>query len=53
MNIQEKYIEDSSIPFSFKGTAKILNQMKKCICKIHNKGIKSTGFFVNSLSRTF
>ena len=45
MNIQEKYIEDSPIPVSIKGTEKILNQMKKCICKIHNKGIKGTGFF--------
>lgn len=45
MSIQEKYFEDSPIPVSIKGTEKILNQMKKCICKIHNKGIKGTGYF--------
>ena len=45
MEIQEKYIEDSPIPVSIKGTEQILNQMKKCVCKIHNKGIKGTGFF--------
>ena len=45
MEIQEKYFEDSPIPVSIKGTEQILNQMKKCVCKIHNKGIKGTGFF--------
>ena len=45
MEIQEKYTEDSPIPVSIKGTEQILSQMKKCVCKIHNKGIKGTGFF--------
>ena len=45
MNIQERYIENSPIPVSIKGTETILEQMIKSVCKIHNKGIKGTGYF--------
>ena len=43
--IKEKYISDSIEPISINSTEIILNQMKKCVCKIHIKGIKGTGFF--------
>ena len=43
--IIEGYINTSVIPVSIKNTEKILDQMKKCVCKIHNKGKKGTGFF--------
>lgn len=42
--MKEKYIITSPIPVSIEGTQKILNQMKKCVCKIHN-GATGTGFF--------
>ena len=42
--IKEKYIITSPIPVSIEGTQKILNQMKKYVCKIHN-GSTGTGFF--------
>ena len=43
--IKEKYIKDSIEPVSINSTEIILNQMKKCVCKIRIKGIKGTGFF--------
>ena len=44
---KEKYLENSPIPISIKGTETIISQMKNGICKIYNKnGIKGTGFFV-------
>ena len=43
--IKEKYISDSIEPISINSTEIILNQMKKCVCKIHIKGKKGTGFF--------
>jgi len=43
--IKKKYIKDSIEPVSINSTEIILNQMKKCVCKIHIKGIKGTGFF--------
>ena len=44
-DIEEKYLEESPIPVSIKGTEKILEQMKKCVCKIKNDHAKGTGFF--------
>ena len=43
--IQEKLIEDQPIPVSIEGTEIILDQMKKCVCKIYQNGNKGTGFF--------
>ena len=43
--IKEKYILDSIEPISINSTEIILNQMKKCVCKIHIKGTKGTGYF--------
>ncbi len=44
--LREQYISTSPNPVSIKGTEKILEQMKKSICKIHKiGGIKGTGFF--------
>ena len=43
---KEKYINDSPLPVSIKGTEIILDQMKTCICKIlKDNGVKGTGFF--------
>ncbi len=43
---KEKYIIDSPLPVSIKGTEIILDQMKTCICKIlKDNGVKGTGFF--------
>ena len=41
----EKYIKDSPEPLSIDATEKILDQMKKCVCKIYN-GKEGTGFFI-------
>ena len=44
----EIFIAGSPMPFSIKETDKILNQMKKSVCKICLKGKKKgTGFFCN------
>ena len=44
--LREQYISTSPNPVSIEGTEKILEQMKKAICKIHKiGGIKGTGFF--------
>ena len=44
--IKEKYLEDYPIPITAESTEIILNQMKKCICKIYmDNGSKGTGFF--------
>ena len=42
---EEGYIDKSPIPVSIKGTEKIIQQMKKCVCKIVKDNIKGTGFF--------
>ena len=43
---KEKYINDSPLPVSIKGTEIILDQMKTCICKIlKDNAVKGTGFF--------
>ena len=45
---KEKKIEYNIKPLSVKGTETILEQMKKCVCKINVKeGINGTGFFCN------
>ena len=41
----EGYIDKSPIPVSIKDTEKIIDQMKKCVCKIKNDKVKGTGFF--------
>ena len=44
--IKEKYLEDYPIPITAENIEIILNQMKKCICKIYmDNGSKGTGFF--------
>jgi surface protein len=43
--ICEKKINSSPEPLSIGATEKILNQMKKCVCKIYNV-IQGTGFFI-------
>ena len=44
--INIKSIDDSLIPVSIEGTEKILNQMRKSVCKIYKEdGTKGTGFF--------
>ena len=46
----EKFLRNSLVPIPIKGIEKILDQMKKCACKIHRKdGIKGTGFFCKIL----
>ena len=46
----EKYLTKSPDPVTIEGTEKILEQMRKCVCKIHvTNGIKGTGFFTKIL----
>ena len=45
--IEEGYIDISPIPLSIKNMEKILEQMKKCVCKIKIGNKKGTGFFAN------
>ena len=42
---QEKLLENYPLPVTIDETILILNQLKKCICKIENKNGKGTGFF--------
>jgi surface protein len=44
MKEEGKLINASPEPVTFEGTKIILNQMNKCVCKIHGKG-EGTGFF--------
>ena len=44
--IKEQFIKDSLKPISIRTTEKILEQMRKCVCKIHIGKMKGTGFFV-------
>ncbi len=43
--IKEKQINNYPLPISNEKTKKILEQMEKCICKIHFNGENGTGFF--------
>ena len=43
--IKEVFIESSVQPISIEKTKIILDQMQKCVCKMHVKGKKGTGFF--------
>ena len=43
--IKEIYIKGSIEPVSIRSTEIILEQMKKCVCQIHIRGTKGTGFF--------
>ena len=45
-NSKEKYIDSLTIPVSFEGTQKIIEQMNSGICLISNDNRKGTGFFV-------
>ena len=45
--MDEKLLERYPLPVTLEGTEKILEQMKKGICKINNKNGKGTGFFCN------
>ena len=46
----EKYLTKSPDPVTIEGTEKILEQMRKCVCKIHvSNRIKGTGFFTKIL----
>ena len=42
---EEKYINESPIPVSIKNMEKIIEQMKKCVCKIKKNNKNGTGFF--------
>ena len=42
---EEKFINNSISPVSIDITQKIVNQMEKCVCKIHFDGEIGTGFF--------
>ena len=42
---KEKALELYPLPVTIEGTNIILEQMKKCICKIENKNGNGTGFF--------
>ena len=42
---EEKIIKNFPNPVTIEGTEKILEQMKKCICKIKYNGMFGTGFF--------
>ena len=44
--IKEVLIEKSVQPISIEKTKIILEQMEKCVCKIHINGKKGTGFFI-------
>ena len=44
--IKEKYINKGIEPISLDSSETIINQMKKCVCKITNKGTNGTGFFL-------
>ena len=44
--IKEKYINNSPEPLNIEATEKIIEQMKKCVCKIYNRH-EGTSFFVN------
>ena len=46
MEEEEEFDDITPIPVSVKGTEKILNQMKKGICKVENEDNQSVGFFV-------
>ena len=42
---KEKSLDSYPLPVTIEGTNIILEQMKKCICKIENKNGNGTGFF--------
>ena len=44
--IKEKFINKSIEPISLESTEKMINQMKKCVCKINIRGTNGTGFFL-------
>ena len=44
--IKEKYVNSSPEPVNVEKSEKIIEQMKKCICRIHYNGNDGTGFFI-------
>ena len=52
---EENIILGSIEPINMINTEKILNQMKKCICKIKIENIKATGFFckISNINKNF
>ena len=42
---KEKFIDKYPFEVSLESAEKIINQMKKCVCKIYKKNISGTGFF--------
>ena len=42
---KEKLLEEYPLPVTIDETNQILNQLKKCICKIENEKGNGTGFF--------
>ena len=42
---KEKKIKNAIEPVSIEKTEKIIDQMKKCVCKIYSNGSTGTGFF--------
>ena len=43
--IKEKSLDNYPLPVTIENTNKILNQLKKCVCKIKTKYGNGTGFF--------
>ena len=43
--IKEKILDYCPLPITTNKTSTILEQMKKCICKIINRNGRGTGFF--------
>ena len=50
-SIKEKILEVYPNPINIECTSKILEQMKKCICKISNIKGEGTGFFCRSIKK--
>jgi len=45
--LKEKTLDNYPLPVTIKNTEKILEQLKKCVCKIKTKNGNGTGFFCN------
>jgi hypothetical protein len=48
---QEKILEKYPLPVTIDETNQILNQLKKCVCKIENIKGRGAGFFCYTISR--
>ena len=47
---KEQFIDNYPFEVSLEPTEKIINKMKKCVCKIYKKNITGTGFFCKILN---